>query len=109
MKFKKIILPIRLRKKINKELTDFTYNTYFSQIPLKDIENILKKYNIILLQEDYTKWSGILLGNHSSTTFEIADNTTIDGNFYKPYKNCLLVLSWYKLESGRYEILIYIS
>jgi hypothetical protein len=116
MKFSKILeqkklkMNVNIRKKINKELTKLTFNKYFKAIPLKDIETILKNNNIVLLQEDNTKFAGFLTGNNATADFELSDiGSTMGGTVYVPYDNVKLILSWYKMPSGNYEINAYIS
>lgn len=114
MRFKdieKLMLKVNIRKKINKELQNLTSpNKYFFSIPLQEIKDILKKYDIVLLQEDNTEWSGWLLGNNSQTNFTLGNIKSKNSEgFYSSYKNCMLVLTWYKMQSGKYEIVAYIS
>lgn len=99
-----------LRKKVNKELREL--GDYHPEIPLDKIEDILEKYGIVLLQEDYTKWSGFLLGEESNTYIEIGYINTArqenDITFYTPIINSKLSLSWYKMQ-GRYEVISYLT
>ena len=97
-------------KKINSELRKF--NDYFDEIPLNEISEVLNSFGIKLLQEDGTEFSGILCGNNSYTTIEIGkdiieelDNLII----YEIIKNTFLYISWYKMSSGRYEIVTYLT
>ena len=60
MSQKRVPLFGGVKNKINSELN--ALGDHFSQIPLDTIQNILKKYNIYLLQEDGTPWSGFLVG-----------------------------------------------
>ena len=79
---------------------------YFDAIPLQKIFDILKKYDIIALQEDKTPWDGFLMGRESSTTFPVAYEASKDEDeFYEPIGNAQLYLYWYRMEeSNRYEI-----
>ncbi len=94
-------IDAKTRKMINSELV-MLCKTYHDQIPLTEIFDILKKNNIIAIQEDGTPFEGFLMGNNSSTTIDL----TIDG---KNVNNSILSLSWYKMESGRFEINTYLS
>ncbi len=99
---------------INNELYDKTTGVYFNQIPLKGIMDILAKKGIILLQEDHTAWSGFLLGRKGNAYFEIAYKKYAyeeeDGFIrYLPIGDSNLVLQWHKMDSGRYEIVTYLS
>lgn len=122
-------LNSNIRKQINTDLynliTPEHKTTYFEAIPLQDIFDILQNYNIVVLQEDNTIWSGLLLGDEASATFPIAYKSPIDPNLfigegnkdtsddnliqYDPIVNSELYLYWYKMESGRYEINTYIT
>ena len=103
-------LPAGIRHKISDEITKLTTNKYFDKIPLKDISDILEKYGITLLQEDQTEWDGFLTGNNARETFEIGYIETKDKDSrYTPIDNAALVMSWYKMTSGRYEIVAYMS
>lgn len=93
-------------QKINKELKEF--NNYYSIIPLKEINIKLKENGLILIQEDNTEWSGFLCGDNSQTTF-IVGRYIGESETYEPIKNTMLSLSWYKMESGRYEIVTYLT
>ncbi len=102
------------RQLCNKLLTDLTspkYKTrYFDSIPLGDIFSALKRRNIIVLDSDGTPWSGMLLGVRGQETFEIAfGNNKDEEGFYIPIDNSVLWMSWYKMQSGRYEIVVYVS
>jgi len=98
--------------KINKEIWKLLEPTYFKSIPLDEISDILKKHNIILLQEDDTEWSGWLLGGVNKTEQVYFDLGWIDSAYdmhglkaYQKITNSLLALSYYKMQSGKYEVL----
>jgi len=103
------ILPQNIKGKINKDL-DPMGKKYHNAIPLEDIQNILKKYGLIALQEDHTEWSGFLVGANSHTNMELGYTETKDENKqYKVITNASFNLSWYKMSSGRYEIVVYVG
>jgi len=58
--------------KINKELGKLTYNTYFVEIPLRQIFDILAKCDQIPLDIDGTPWSGILCGHNGQMRPELS-------------------------------------
>jgi len=103
---KGVLLPSYTRKKASKELYNLTYNTYFDGIPIDKIEAILRKYDIYLMNEDGTPFSAIFVGRSSDCYIDLALYTNGE---YKRIKNASLALQWYKLESGRYEINIYLT
>lgn len=106
--------PTRLdaptRKKINRELS---LPNYHIGIPLDIIENILKKYDLLLLQEDNTPWDGFITGAQGQATFTLGYlDTAYEQNgltAYIPIENAALIMSWYKMQSGKYEIVTYVS
>ena len=99
------------KKKINTQLR--TLPTYNPEVPIVEIEEILKNFGLLLLQEDNRPWEGMLIGADSQTTFEMAYLDSAyekDGmTFYEPIENAGLMLSWYKMQSGKYEIVTYVA
>jgi hypothetical protein len=94
---------------VNHKLTAFTTNRYFGSIPLSGIFDILHSEGLVLLQEDNTEWAGFLCGDSSMDTFGLGFSDTKNGEgMYAPAYN-RLAMSWYKMVSGRYEIVAYIS
>ena len=110
---KRITLNSSIKKKINKDITNLTTpknkTKFFDKIPLQTIFDILLKYNIVALQEDFTKWDGFLTGASATVDFDIAPISTKEGMVYQPFTNASLRLQWYKMETGRYEITAYIG
>jgi len=111
---KKLKLSSNIRKRLNNDLYDLTtpnnQTRYFDKIPLQDIFNILKKYKIVALQEDNTEWDGFLVGSKAEVTFPIAPVQTRNPlKMYTPFDNAMLRMSWYKMGSGRYEIVAYVT
>ena len=100
------------KNKINKGLSDLSSPPYYSKIPLDDIFEVLGKEDIVVLQEDGTEWSGMLVGKGAETEFDIAPGSSIKkedwGQTFTPFDNAQLRLSWHKMESGNYEIVVYI-
>lgn len=95
-------------KKINKQLKPF--NNYYSTIPLVNINSVLKENNLLLIQEDRTAFSGIFCGESSHTSIDIGVyEKNIENEFYEMVENASLQLSWYKMPSGNFEIVCYIS
>lgn len=80
-----------VRNKINKKITELTRNTYFDAIPVDKIAAILREFN---LNTDCL--DGIYCGRQGEMNEQIQIGLWIR-------------LSWYKMESGRYEIVCYVS
>jgi len=94
-------LSPKVKKHIMKEI--YALGTYHPSIPLDELFSILNRYAIDAIQEDGTPWSGFLCGEQGQCNFELV---------YMPTHELLkhmLVLTWYKFETGRYEIVSYIS
>jgi hypothetical protein len=101
-----------VKKKINKLLYEISKKKY-DFIPLKVIFESCELNGLVPLMEDNTRWSGILCGESAQTYFTlgwISTEVEKDGyKFYTPIDKACLTLSWYKFESGRYEINTYIG
>lgn len=102
------------RKYINKLLGNLTspnFKTrYFKEIPLGDINDILAKRNMLLIDgEEGTPWSGFLVGRAETVYFDIAYKIKDEKGLYTPIVNSKLFLQWYKMDSGKYEITAYLS
>jgi hypothetical protein len=107
---KNMRLPRNIRTKVNRALTELTSGKYFESIPNDNISKILKEYGLILLQEDGTEWSGFLLGDNSRAHFDVGYiKTKNSDNRYVAIDNVALIMSWYKMPSGRYEIVVYLG
>ena len=110
-KIKNLTRPVV--KKINKEVHKIMKKTYFKEIPLQPLFDILKKFNVIVIQEDFTPWSGILTGGVKETEqiyFTLAWNEKDERNFYSQViPDAKLALSYYKMPSGKYEVISYVT
>lgn len=115
----------RIKNKINNEI--HALGNYFQQIPLQQIMDIFKKYNVVMLQEDGTKWAGFVTSQgecgseearKGQMTFDLAmklDQGSIDenGDYVKETKyvrcNHMLSMSVCTMSSGRLEMVAYVS
>jgi hypothetical protein len=97
-----------LRSTLNKIVDQYTTKSEYSkEIPINEIISDFREEGIALLQEDGTEYEGILSGSEGKAKFNLAivcNNGTID-----PIDNAMLVLNWYRMESGNYEIVSYVS
>jgi len=102
-----------VRKIVHDAISDITTH-YHKQIPLGDIFNVLANNNLIPIQEDGTRWSGLLIGGHECGTEKAKDQRA---NIPLVMKNkgewslttSDLILSYCKMPSGNYEIVCYLS
>jgi hypothetical protein len=81
----------KARDLVNKELDILTKNNYFESLPMQDIANILTKYGF-----NPEELHGIYVGREGRTHDQVGPNTWI-------------VVTWHKMESGRYEVVAYVS
>ncbi len=107
-------LPANIKKKMNNELhKKVGKQTYFKDIPLDPIFDIVKSYGAVPLMEDDTEWEGFLLGGIKKTervVFELGDEKTKDvKGIYEPFSNAMLVMTYYKMPSGNWEIITYVG
>jgi hypothetical protein len=92
-----------IRSKINREMgKTLTRNTYFDEVPLGELFDACKKFDVIPIQEDGMEWSGMLVGREGEAHIDLA----YEG---KVVKNAMLNITWYKMASGRYEVVGYVS
>ncbi len=91
----------KTKSKINTLLFEIN-SVYHDSIPLSEINTILIDNRAWLVQEDGTPWFGLLLGKSNTVHIDIANEKGV-------FDNTMLVLSWYKMNSGQYEITAYVS
>jgi hypothetical protein len=71
---------------------------YHNEIPLSDIFGLIKSQGGIPVMEDGQEWQGFLCGKSSNATIQINGLNKIK----------FVHISWYMMESGRYEITSYL-
>lgn len=99
------IIPQKEKNKINRQLYVATKG-YQEKIPINKIADILKSYGYMLVQEDNTLWSGMFVGSSGNAFINISRSKN---GVLHPIHNAGLVMTWYKMQSGRYEIVAYIA
>lgn len=100
-------------KKINDELFKISTgsgndNEYYAKIPLKKVFDVLKKYKVHAVQEDGTPWAGFLAGREGKAKIDLAPYID-DDTAGEMYENTLLYLSWHRMDSGNYEVIVYLT
>jgi hypothetical protein len=101
-------LKAKDRKRLNKALYELG-RTYHDEIPLGTIRAVLKLgARMDILQEDYTPWSGFLCGDSGYATFNLGYFPGL-GQEMQVIGNSSLVLSWHQMQSGRHEVVAYLS
>jgi len=81
-------------EQVNTDLNKLTFQKYHPQIPLSQIEDIVKDAGF----PPPTGWSRAIIGPQGMTA------TTINKS-----PDIFLHLSWYKMESGRFEVIAYVN
>ena len=113
MSKKATLLSPTLRNKANDALSSKKMGSYFASIPMKKIQEILKKYGILMVQSDGTEWEGCISAG-SGYQKEMIDIAFLDSKneegVYSIINNSALVLGWEKMEnSGKIEVTCYLS
>jgi hypothetical protein len=108
IEIKEVHMNAKLKHKINVRIHAALKPTYFDTIQLATCINILEEFGFTIIQEDYTRWDGFICGREGQEYFTIAMND-LSEYCCKVVKNAQLALSWYKMESGRYEVIGYVA
>lgn len=92
------------RNRANRELTSLTKNQYFDQVPVQKIADILTQngYDADELDSVYSRL------DRSDLTTEVTGNLHDRLNIQVGPKT-FLILNWYKMDSGRYEVVVYLT
>lgn len=90
------------RKVINHGLWDVSRNLW-NAIPIGKIDEILRNGGLKLICEDGEDFEGIFCGQRGKAEIDVME---LSSKFILENK---IILSWYKFETGRYEILVYLS
>lgn len=93
-------VPKTAARKANDQIYDLIHNRYFQSIPLDKLFAIVERAGFAFNPSD--REMIILTGRAGRETWQLYGPTG------RPVDH-MLVLSWYKLESGRYEITAYVS
>ena len=108
-----IAIAQNIRRAVSKELHQIG-NMYHERTPIDDVFDILKRNNLVPLQEDGTRWSGFMMSqgecgsdeaNRDPIRIELAIQTS-EG--YVPTKNDL-IMNICTMPSGKLEFVGYLS
>lgn len=105
-----------LNKSINKRIN----KPYYQFIPIGAIQEALEENGFSLVNEDATPFEAIFCGGDSRVSLPFAPKASFDpemfksgGKSYPGYRavveNSFVILSWHKMDSGKYEITVYVS
>lgn len=100
-------MKVALRKRINRKIYEQT-NSLSNEIQLTTIDKILREDGFLLVNEDGTPWSGLLLGESSQCNIEVGSLSKVENEMHKIEEN-MVVLSWYRHTTGRIETTAYLS
>lgn len=90
-------------KAVNREIQALTVNNYFQSIPAGEIQAILDKYGMgTNVETNERVMDGIYTGHQGEMNEPIARDAR--GNPARFFR-----MTWYKMASGRYEIVAYVS
>lgn len=104
-----IRIPASVRNRLNGKIAEVASGNPIARIPLTDIDDILRSEGYLLVQEDGTKWAGILTGRDGKAKIDIGLLSTEDENGIYEMVNSLLFLTWHKFDTGRWEVIAYVS
>lgn len=102
--------------KINKIIKKYVDKIYYKSVPVTLIEEALKEAGFALVNEDGTEFSAIFCGANSSSRLSYALASSYDASMHGGYggykyivSNSSIIVSWYSMPSGNYEINVYAS
>lgn len=99
-------MPSSMKKSIGDAIAKvLPTNKYFDRVPLGELLKACSDNGAKPVQEDGTEWSGLLSGANGNATISLAIQK---GSEWVISKN-MLVLTWYKMDSGKFEVVAYIS
>jgi len=93
-------LPAKIKSQINDALHGM--GNYHDGIPIQKIGEIMAPFGVVLMNEDNTPFGGFFTGREGRTSIDLALNG-------QPVSNSMLVMTWSKMPSNRYEIVAYLS
>lgn len=97
------------RNRINRILSEVS-KEYTQSIPLDKIFKALEDNGLVAIDEDGTEWEGLLTGREGRATIDVAFLGEVPKDRMRtPIKNAKLVVSWYKMPSGKYETTTYLG
>ena len=107
-KLTKILNNIKQSKRGANKILSVISRTKYDSIPLDEIFSACEKFGLVPLQEDNTRWDGVLCGVNECVYITVGWDTSehlVNGiKTYVPIKSTCLTLGWYKFNTGRYEI-----
>jgi hypothetical protein len=90
-------------RKIRTAINNIARQNYWRRInePLDKIDKVLEQYGVRMVDEDGTDLQAMFIGDQSETNIDLMKG---DQMLEKR-----LFLSWYKMPSGKYEVVVYLT
>ena len=95
------------RKKMSEKIAGL--GTIRSEIPLAEIDSILRAEGYLLCCEDGTEWEGFLCGREGRAMIDFGNIESENEGSFELVDNSALVLTWFKFDTGRYDVVCYLS
>lgn len=99
---KPVTIKPDVKKKLNKAIYNMTSGKYLQSIPLDDIFKELESFGIVAVDEAGEPWSGFLTGRDGTAYIDLKKDGV-------PVKNAVLALQWHKMDTGKYELVCYVT
>jgi hypothetical protein len=89
-------------RKVNNEISSLTKNRYFDSIPTTEMQDILDRHGFgINVETGERVMDGIFTGQEGKMSEPVSKNQ-------KGQPNVFFTMTWYKMSSGRFEIVAYV-
>lgn len=77
--------------RLNRDLANLTRNTYFKYLPVFELGQVIERHGF-----EKSDMQGIYCGHSGQSTHDLGENVWMN-------------VSWYRMESGNYEVMVYAS
>jgi len=96
-------MKVAEKRAVNRAIDKIVSPIYFNEIPLSPIFEAIESFGYLVVDEEHQPWSGFLCGREGTAMFDLFSKEK-----GKP-DNSNLMLQWYTIQSGRYEVTCYVS
>lgn len=103
-------IPTSVKRAAGEALSRVLEPTYFGEIPIRAVDEGLRRAGLLLIQEDGEPWSGLLTGRDGRASIDVAPVSSEQNGVYTAYTNTALYITWHRMdETGNYEVVAYLS
>lgn len=103
-------LDSKIKRKVNKELADKVHNQYYKELFPDWVYEVLGPFGLVMVSEDGSPFEAMFMGDKGRTVINISsDGLQKENGLYQMYEDTALSYSWYKMPSGSYEIVAYLT